>query len=396
MSDAQELSETVGSLELARCSVDILSLTVYPSKIYIVISDLIVFETRMSVTEERIQELNRRFLDFMSKAENVETATKEIYEDLLDEVLMGFVFDVHRTTKTGSSDIEEGIPDDESYAIVDSPGLDVFGQHPVKKSQECNCPNCERSVAACIFANHLAKCIGMGRNSSRIASLRIANNSKDLNNYGGVLSDNDDDMDWSLTNDSGSKRKRPRKDRNGVSKRSGKQQKQQGSAAGGSGSSQRNGETTGIVSGSSSVHSSNENSPSNYENMSLVDKRALLTQICGVVSEHTKKLCTRSIRCPQHTDDQRKEVRANLDSNSGSNSQDNLHVDVDTYEESDGQNLRDTLARWDREGSSHSSPADSASTTSTSSISRKRETKSKGKGKASSKRDRGSPISQGD
>lgn len=348
----------------------------------------------MSVTEERIQELNRRFLDYMSKPDNVETATKEIYEDLLDEVLMGFVFDVHRTTKTGSSDIEEGIPDDESYAIVDSPGLDVFGQHPVKKSQECNCPNCERSVAACIFANHLAKCIGMGRNSSRIASLRIANNSKDLNNYG-VLSDNDDDVDWSLTNDSGSKRKRPRKDRNGVSKRSGKQQKQQGSAAGGSGSSQRNGESNAIVSGSGNVHSSNENSPSNYENMSLVDKRTLLTQICGVVSEHTKKLCTRSVRCSQHTDDQRKEVRANLDSSGTSNNQDNLHVDVDTYEESDGQNLRDTL-RWDREGSSHSSPADSASTTSTSSISRKRETKSKGKGKASSKRDRGSPISQRD
>lgn len=73
---------------------------------------------KMSVTEERIQELNRRFLEFMSKSENVESATKEIYDDLLDEVLMGFVFDVHRTTKTGSSDVEEGIPDDESYAIV--------------------------------------------------------------------------------------------------------------------------------------------------------------------------------------------------------------------------------------------------------------------------------------
>lgn len=73
----------------------------------------------MSVTEERIQELNQQFLDFMSqKPENAEMATKEIYEDLLDEVMMGFVFDVHRTTKTGSSDIEEGIPDDESYAIV--------------------------------------------------------------------------------------------------------------------------------------------------------------------------------------------------------------------------------------------------------------------------------------
>ena len=217
--------------------------------------------------------------------------------------------------------------------------------------------------------------MGMGRNSSRIASRRIANNSKDLSNFSGVISDDDDDVDWSLNND---KRKR-RKDRNGIKRT--KQQK----------NSQRNGETI-----NEHVHSSNENSPSNYENMSLEDKRILLTQICGVISEHTKKLCTRSMRCPQHTEDQRKEMRANLESgNNIQPSQDNLHVDVDTYEEGDGQNLREALARWDREESSHSSPADSTSTTSTSSISRKRETKSKGKGKGS-KRDRGSPISQGD
>jgi len=79
---------------------------------------LIIFRIRMSVTQERIEELNQRFLDFMSKPDNVEIVAKEMYEDLLDEVLMGFVFDVHRTTKTGSSDVEEGIPDDESYAIV--------------------------------------------------------------------------------------------------------------------------------------------------------------------------------------------------------------------------------------------------------------------------------------
>ncbi|XP_043274357.1 ataxin-7-like protein 3 [Venturia canescens] len=329
----------------------------------------------MSVTEERIQELDQRFLEFMSKNDNCEAATKEIYDDLLDEVLMGFVFDVHRTIKTGSSDVEEGIPDDESYAIVDSPGLDVFGQHPVKKSQECNCPNCDRGVAACRFATHLEKCMGMGRNSSRIASRRIANSTKDMSNFSGVISDDDDDVDWSLTND---KRKR-RKDRNGI-KRS-KQQK----------SSQRNGD-----SGVDHVQSSNENSPSNYENMSIEDKRTLLTQICGVISEHTKKLCTRSMRCPQHTEDQRKEMRANLETSEiGRNNQDNLHVDVDAYDESDGQNLREALARWDRDGSNHSSPADSTSTTSTSSLSRKRDSKSKGKGKAS-RRDRGSPISQGD
>ncbi|KAK9306049.1 hypothetical protein QLX08_003113 [Tetragonisca angustula] len=325
----------------------------------------------MSVTEEKIQELNRRFLEFMNKSENVEAATKEIYDDLLDEVLMGFVFDVHRTTKTGSSDVEEGIPDDESYAIVDSPGLDVFGHDAIKKFQDCNCPNCDRGVSAFRFATHLEKCMGMGRNSSRVASRRIANNSKDLGNF----SDNDNDVDWSLNNG----RRKRRKDRNGMKRT--KQQK----------NNQRNGETV-----NEHIHSSNENSPSNYENMSLEDKRILLTQICGVISEHTKKLCTRSMRCPQHTEDQRKEMRANLESgNNIQPNQDNLHVDVDTYEEGDGQNLREALARWDREGSSHSSPADSKSTTSTSSISRKRETKSKGKGKGS-KRDRGSPISQGD
>lgn len=332
----------------------------------------------MSGTDERVEELNKRFIEFMSKPENVDSASKEIYEDLLDEVLMGFVFDIHRTTKTGSSDVEEGIPDDESYAIVDLPGLDVFGQQPIKKSQECNCPNCDRGVAACRFATHLEKCMGMGRNSSRIASRRIANSSKDLSNMSGVLSDDDDDVDWSLTND---KRKR-RKDRNGMKKS--KQTKTSGN--------HRNGDNN----IGDNNHTSNENSPSNYENMSVEDKRALLTQICGVVSEHTKKLCTRSMRCPQHTDDQRKDMRANLEANNnGHSNQDNLHVDVDTYEEGDGQNLRDALARWDLEVSSHSSPADSASTTSTSSSSRKRESKTKGKGKGS-KRDRGSPISQGD
>ncbi|KOX78754.1 Ataxin-7-like protein 3 [Melipona quadrifasciata] len=340
----------------------------------------------MSVTEEKIQELNRRFLEFMSKSENVETATKEIYDDLLDEVLMGFVFDVHRTTKTGSSDVEEGIPDDESYAIVGY--VYLLRKCVTNILQDWMClvtmllKNFKIAIAQIVteefqgvsafrFATHLEKCMGMGRNSSRVASRRIANNSKDLGNF----SDNDNDVDWSLNNG----RRKRRKDRNGMKRT--KQQK----------NNQRNGETV-----NEHIHSSNENSPSNYENMSLEDKRILLTQICGVISEHTKKLCTRSMRCPQHTEDQRKEMRANLESgNNIQSSQDNLHVDVDTYEEGDGQNLREALARWDREGSSHSSPADSKSTTSTSSISRKRETKSKGKGKGS-KRDRGSPISQGD
>ena len=51
-------------------------------------------------------------------------------------------------------------------------GRDVFGHVPMKKQLECVCPNCSRNLAASRFAPHLEKCMGMGRNSSRIASRR--------------------------------------------------------------------------------------------------------------------------------------------------------------------------------------------------------------------------------
>lgn len=60
-----------------------------------------------------------------------------------------------------------------SPEIVDQPGLDIFGQvFNQWKSKECVCPNCSRSIAASRFAPHLEKCLGMGRNSSRIANRR--------------------------------------------------------------------------------------------------------------------------------------------------------------------------------------------------------------------------------
>lgn len=38
--------------------------------------------------------------------------------------------------------------------------------------------------------------LGMGRNSSRIASRRIASNSREPTSYAGLLSDDEDDADW--------------------------------------------------------------------------------------------------------------------------------------------------------------------------------------------------------
>ena len=65
--------------------------------------------------------------------------------------------------------------------LVDRPGHDVFGESSAtsgKKPFECVCPHCERTLVAQRFAPHLEKCMGMGRNSSRIASKRIANTGK--------------------------------------------------------------------------------------------------------------------------------------------------------------------------------------------------------------------------
>lgn len=57
---------------------------------------------------------------------------------------------------------------------MDQPGVDIFGQvYNQWKNKECECPNCKRLIAASRFAPHLEKCLGMGRNSSRIANRRF-------------------------------------------------------------------------------------------------------------------------------------------------------------------------------------------------------------------------------
>lgn len=61
------------------------------------------------------------------------------------------------------------------------------------------------------FAPHLEKCLGMGRNSSRIASRRIQNSTKDNSGHhhsSAAASDDDDDDDWLVD------RKRKKRDKN--------------------------------------------------------------------------------------------------------------------------------------------------------------------------------------
>ncbi|XP_076040337.1 SAGA associated factor 11kDa isoform X2 [Oratosquilla oratoria] len=300
----------------------------------------------------------------------LEMASQNLFKELIDDAILAVVFEVHRSLKRGLLALEIGTPEDQQrYLQVTTEGLDVFGQVPAKKQQDCACPNCSRNLAASRFAPHLEKCMGMGRNSSRIASRRIQNSTKE-NTTNHLGSDDDDDDDWYID------RKRKKRDRNSPRR------------------------SKNIKVKSESVSSSN-NTIDSLSAGTMEDKRHMLGQICGVVSEHTRKMCTRSLRCPQHTSEQRKAIRDQIygsestmraaDSTSRSlTDSEEVHVDIDSLD--DGIN---TLTTWDNDHSNTTSPADSTSTNnSTSSNLNKRNSGSKSK-KKSSKSSKSSNSSHG-
>lgn len=269
-----------------------------------------------------------------------------VIEELIDEVSLGLCFEIHRACKVGSlflSSLDDTVSDTE-YAIVDRPGVDVLGQVPSKKNYECVCPNCQRHLAASRFAPHLEKCMGMGRNSSRIASRRIANNQKHGSEESGQEDENDNDWNYAPE----SKRvRRMKKEKTTNSPRNRRLAKL------------RNGGSSHDAAAVTGDSSESLESAPNYEKMTLEERKALLLTSCGVISEHTKKMCTRTGRCAQHSDEQRRQVRQLLLRQSRAHDLEDIHIDIDTFDDSESQSLRESL-QWDV--SSNSSPADSSST----------------------------------
>ncbi|KAM9657307.1 ataxin-7-like protein 3 isoform 1-T3 [Morphnus guianensis] len=227
----------------------------------------------------------------------LEAIAHEIYTDLVEDACLGLCFEVHRAVKCGYFFLDDTDPDSmKDFEIVDQPGVDIFGQvYNQWKNKECVCPNCSRSIAASRFAPHLEKCLGMGRNSSRIANRRIAS-SNNMNKSESDQEDNDDinDNDWSYGSEK--KAKKRKSDKNPNSPRRSKSLKHKNGEIGGNPDPFKYSNSAGI----------------NYETLGPEELRTLLTTQCGVISEHTKKMCTRSLRCPQHTDEQRRSVRVYL------------------------------------------------------------------------------------
>ncbi|NWH53851.1 AT7L3 protein, partial [Fregata magnificens] len=290
----------------------------------------------------------------------------EIYTDLVEDACLGLCFEVHRAVKCGYFFLDDTDPDSmKDFEIVDQPGVDIFGQvYNQWKNKECVCPNCSRSIAASRFAPHLEKCLGMGRNSSRIANRRIAS-SNNMNKSESDQEDNDDinDNDWSY----GSEKK-------------GGGTRGAGSAGGPWASREGWGTCPGcpvaLEPGSWACKRwvAGNSAGINYETLGPEELRTLLTTQCGVISEHTKKMCTRSLRCPQHTDEQRRSVRVYLLGPSASLPEAEGSVENDSFEVAESQAIMSRL-QWD--GSSDISPSDSASSKASTNNSESRKTKKK-------------------
>jgi hypothetical protein len=154
---------------------------------------------RKSSQESPLEKRNITSLDLESQI--LHTLTGQIYTEIIDDVIFGLLLQIHRAAKLGYLfilDPDVGPEFDKQYEFYDENDvLGVFsnlnetnnkttgnggrnGHGPSSINNhllkyECVCPNCGRSLAAIRFAPHLEKCMGMGRNSSRIATRRIAN-----------------------------------------------------------------------------------------------------------------------------------------------------------------------------------------------------------------------------
>ncbi|VDM21250.1 unnamed protein product [Hydatigera taeniaeformis] len=99
-----------------------------------------------------------------------------IIDELIDSCVMEDVLHLHRAIKLGYSHLILTDAEDADGGESDSALL-----HPSSRSDSvnrfsacCRCVKCHCKVAATRYASHLSNCMGLGRNSSRRANKRIA------------------------------------------------------------------------------------------------------------------------------------------------------------------------------------------------------------------------------
>ncbi|XP_055934923.1 ataxin-7-like protein 3 isoform X2 [Argiope bruennichi] len=247
------------------------------------------------------------FENVLNPSNGVEPAFVKILHELIDDVLADFCFNVHRSMKLGYFPMQEYVLKDKDFELYkpsqendsqafNNSGCDIFGHYKGSTTNLC-CPCCDKKLCSSRYAPHLYQCMGFGR---RVQGKRKTTKRVDLDMF---QSDHDDDYNSSDCNSSSRKRRRGKNTRRKVKG--------------------KNSDTF--------VPSAAE---ANYSEMTIETIRDCLSQMCGVISERTGRFCRNTLKCSMHVDDQRREVRDMLLGSSTDQPADDIHIDVDTVDES--------------------------------------------------------------
>lgn len=96
--------------------------------------------------EERKFSFDREFHEIVTNKEVLQHTTENFLNNLIDDITLGIIFDLHRKFKTKAFNLDR----DNSPALSEqiASNVDIFGQNNMKKTQECVCPKCGRDVLA--------------------------------------------------------------------------------------------------------------------------------------------------------------------------------------------------------------------------------------------------------
>lgn len=153
-------------------------------------------EESLKIKHDFARELLEKSKEEMQDPEKLEIASNHMFNSLFDNVIFGIALEVYFDHESGKIEALEGEEDESMNKLPTTIDGSIFADKNNKKPIDCHCPNCQTKVAASRFAPHLEKCMGMGRNSSRIASRRIANARESISSLSMHMSDDEDDMEW--------------------------------------------------------------------------------------------------------------------------------------------------------------------------------------------------------
>ncbi|XP_065166993.1 SAGA-associated factor 11 homolog [Atheta coriaria] len=148
---------------------------------------------------------DKELRELLSNKNMLQRIMHKFLDNLIDELTLGIIFEVHRAATLIGLDPEP----DQSTTHIDPDSHDIFG-NDILVQDNCDCPKCDRVLAISRFASHLEQCMGFGRrkNPSRGTSHSIIGNNSNSNNSSNSnkstkdkeedASDyGDDDFEWS-------------------------------------------------------------------------------------------------------------------------------------------------------------------------------------------------------